>query len=195
MYCPNCKSEYRAGFTRCSDCDAGLVEQLITDDEIECRTVWKGDSQLDCVESCKDLRETDIPYRVSQTPMGFSGRMAVDFHYEIEVSKADYARAMEILRPEEDPLESIELPASDSAQISPERGDHNSSYPSGPAVEIFSQSPKDHSSIVELSLKTNYIDFQTQTDEDGTRRIFVAPEDESLAREIVREIRDGRPPE
>src|SRR5215813_4644424 len=28
MFCPQCKAEYRAGFTKCSDCDVELVEQL-----------------------------------------------------------------------------------------------------------------------------------------------------------------------
>src|SRR5271156_5106593 len=28
MFCPDCKAEYRPGFTRCSDCDVALVEQL-----------------------------------------------------------------------------------------------------------------------------------------------------------------------
>lgn len=28
MFCPNCKSEYREGFTRCSDCDVDLVDRL-----------------------------------------------------------------------------------------------------------------------------------------------------------------------
>src|ERR1043166_2720764 len=28
MFCPQCKSEYRAGFTRCSDCDVPLVGRL-----------------------------------------------------------------------------------------------------------------------------------------------------------------------
>jgi len=28
MFCPHCKAEYRAGFTRCSDCDVALVESL-----------------------------------------------------------------------------------------------------------------------------------------------------------------------
>jgi hypothetical protein len=28
MICPNCKAEYKAGFTRCSDCDVDLVDRL-----------------------------------------------------------------------------------------------------------------------------------------------------------------------
>ena len=31
MFCPNCRSEYRPGFYRCSDCDIALVEQLPPD--------------------------------------------------------------------------------------------------------------------------------------------------------------------
>ena len=28
MFCPQCKAEYRSGFTRCSDCDVPLVTSL-----------------------------------------------------------------------------------------------------------------------------------------------------------------------
>ena len=28
MFCPQCKSEYRVGFVRCSDCDVELVDHL-----------------------------------------------------------------------------------------------------------------------------------------------------------------------
>ena len=28
MFCPNCKAEYREGFTHCSDCDVDLVASL-----------------------------------------------------------------------------------------------------------------------------------------------------------------------
>jgi hypothetical protein len=28
MFCPQCKAEYRVGFTRCSDCDVALVDHL-----------------------------------------------------------------------------------------------------------------------------------------------------------------------
>jgi putative signal transducing protein len=35
MYCPNCRSEYRPGFTRCNDCDVGLVAELPPEQEPE----------------------------------------------------------------------------------------------------------------------------------------------------------------
>jgi hypothetical protein len=28
MFCPECRAEYRPGFTRCSDCDVDLVHEL-----------------------------------------------------------------------------------------------------------------------------------------------------------------------
>jgi len=31
MFCPQCKAEYRVGFTRCSDCDVELVKELPVD--------------------------------------------------------------------------------------------------------------------------------------------------------------------
>lgn len=32
-YCPNCRSEYRPGFDTCADCGAGLVEELLPQEE------------------------------------------------------------------------------------------------------------------------------------------------------------------
>jgi hypothetical protein len=31
MFCPQCKSEYRVGFTRCSDCQIDLVDHLLVE--------------------------------------------------------------------------------------------------------------------------------------------------------------------
>jgi hypothetical protein len=33
MYCPSCRSEYRAGFSRCAHCDVDLVAELPPEDE------------------------------------------------------------------------------------------------------------------------------------------------------------------
>ncbi len=34
MFCPNCKTEYRPGFTRCADCGAELVDLLPEEEEV-----------------------------------------------------------------------------------------------------------------------------------------------------------------
>ena len=33
MYCPQCKTEYRKGFTRCADCDVDLIPELSPEPE------------------------------------------------------------------------------------------------------------------------------------------------------------------
>lgn len=35
MYCPECKSEYREGFTKCADCDVPLVDELPPEPKFE----------------------------------------------------------------------------------------------------------------------------------------------------------------
>jgi hypothetical protein len=198
MFCPNCKSEYRAGFTRCSDCDVDLVEALFAEEEIQWTSVWNGDSQANCVEFCTALREADIPYLVTQTPMGLSRGLGVDFSYEIRVTTANHARAMSLLGTgSELPDESFEIPALEAPPTEPSsnRRLRKKSLTSSFEVEVFSQPPEDRNPTVELSLRTNLIPFQTELDENGTRRFFVEPEDESRAREIIRQIQEGTPPD
>jgi len=46
MYCPECRAEYREGFTHCADCDVDLVEALPPEDQaeyLESATVFEGD--------------------------------------------------------------------------------------------------------------------------------------------------------
>ena len=35
MFCPNCRSEYRPGFTRCNGCDVALVDELAAEAQPE----------------------------------------------------------------------------------------------------------------------------------------------------------------
>jgi hypothetical protein len=79
MLCPNCKAEYRLGFTRCADCDVDLVEVLPgaivsageagnDDENLDdpfCE-FWKGEDQRVRGEICDVLEEAGIPYRTIQ---------------------------------------------------------------------------------------------------------------------------------
>jgi hypothetical protein len=78
MFCPECKAEYRAGFTRCADCDVDLVADLseskpdsgdhsnLQGDLSNLREVWTGDDQQSCVATCLTLKEAGIAYEVVQ---------------------------------------------------------------------------------------------------------------------------------
>ena len=79
MFCPQCKAEYRPGFTVCADCDVPLVWQLPATsgavgepefsgqgtqptDERLC-AFWKGDDPRIHAELCQLLDEQDIPHK------------------------------------------------------------------------------------------------------------------------------------
>jgi hypothetical protein len=100
MFCPQCEAEYRPGFTRCSDCDVDLVEELPqeTAQQVEAlRIVWEGDSESDCVDVCRELQDAGIEYKVSQLPKSRYIKMVVYWRYKIGVPTSYYQKAKEVL--------------------------------------------------------------------------------------------------
>ena len=67
MFCPECRAEYRPGFTRCSDCDIDLVSELSESDIAaeKLKRVWTGKDQARCAAICKGFREAGIPFKVT----------------------------------------------------------------------------------------------------------------------------------
>jgi hypothetical protein len=133
--------------------------------------------------------------------------------FEIAVPAAQYERAKEILgiqiQPGEENLPSAEeiqaamelaaedeIPADEGTQ-----GDWDPAnwYPEDATTEVWSRQETDTAFnkgwIIELALKENRILCRADIREDGTRSLFVRPEDEGRAREIVREIVEGAAPE
>jgi len=68
-------------------------------------------------------------------------------------------------------------------------------YPENASVEIWKHSAESDFILVESSLKANCIRFREERYEDGSRKYFVMPEDEIVAREIVRQVVEGPPPQ
>jgi hypothetical protein len=224
MYCPECKAEYRQGFTHCTDCDVDLVEELSsgpksrvglthnqtpaegTPDWGEMRTVWEGDNETECADSCRELLKEGIRYGVKQSIKYSQQGMRVDWKYQIQVPAADYERARRALGYEEegdtelledaDPDPEIELPARDDLPVEDVHGDWNARgwYPEDATLEVWSGNPIERGSVVEMSLKENRINYRVAMESDELKRVFVMPEDEVRAREIVREIVEGDPP-
>src|SRR5258708_38890741 len=63
-------------------------------DGTECfRLFWTGDDETDCVEICRDLTSAGVEYRVSQEPVGLSGRMGVTWRFETGVPRSQFELA------------------------------------------------------------------------------------------------------
>ncbi len=65
MYCPSCRSEYRAGFTWCKDCDVALVAELPAEEALEFVDLVEVLSMADAgqIPLIKSILEAeDIPY-------------------------------------------------------------------------------------------------------------------------------------
>ena len=233
MFCPQCKAEYRQGFTHCSDCDIDLVYELPkhaphaedsfdfvwrgdSNDEL-LQVVWQGNDQDECVSLCQQLKAAGIYYRVLQDVESRSLRMQVSWLYQIGVSSSEYDRAKELLGTEDKPTEvkddedddegsgdpTVELPDTDDSTaeeaIAEERVRSRTYlkqwYPEDAIVKVWEQtSEEDYSSAIEASLKENFIHFRSDLGSEGRRDIYVLPEDETHAYEIVREIVENAPP-
>jgi hypothetical protein len=214
MFCPQCRAEYRPGFTRCSDCEVDLVEYLpasydsATDpSKAQMRRAWLCDERESCVSVCSRLRAAGIPFRVTQSKHQFL--LHVDEHYEIWVPDELYDNAKTIAEEgcldfSDDRVDQdiMELPDAGPALVEQEGGNWNW-CPQDANVEVWSEKTEEEHRfervngkawMVELSLRENGISTQVNVSEDGFRRLFVRSEDEFQAREIVRQIVDGTPP-
>jgi len=111
MYCPLCKAEYRAGFTRCSDCDVDLVDAVTArpDDGLSkgnLALLWTGDDLSLHVSILEELKAAGIPYfdrpvatySRSAFPNRFPGPVAPLFGFEVAVLSSDLKMAKAILQ-------------------------------------------------------------------------------------------------
>jgi hypothetical protein len=210
MFCPQCKAEYRPGFTRCSECDVDLVERLSepgrgSDAELSdasLRGVWAGEDQDECVSICARFRAAGIPFKVIQDKQQFL--KGVDQSFRIGVPPSFYDQAKEEIdrgrldfTDEAEDQRVMELPAEEgiaAAEKVDDDWDPEDCRPEDATVELWFEKIPQHTWMVESALCENHIHARTDVLDDGSRKIFVMPKDESRAREIVREIKDGAPP-
>jgi len=215
MFCPVCKAEYRQGFTRCADCDVELVYEppaaaivpLETADpgdpeEDPFCSFWKGDDPRVHAELCELLGEQGIPQKTIRRQdhlFNWNTRSA----FEIGVPFSQFERAEAIVKDayggENEPVsrdvpDPRELPESVEPCESRATGGPESWYPEDATVAIWSGDQPEMGELLAASLSENQIHSRV-ADSKGIRRLFVLPDDERRAREIVREVVEGAPPE
>jgi hypothetical protein len=255
MYCPQCKAEYRPGFTRCADCDVDLVYELPTSasgsgeaggqvenpDDPFC-SFWRGDDPRIHAELCELLNEEGIPHKTVRREdhlfnlntknafeigipfsqfekaeaavkdaygtegeqvdvgrllpygMGYAAELGGAFPWQ--PSAKGYARAA-LARGEEPESAPAAAPEDDSheeEEIIPTGWDPANWNPEEASVQVWSGEPAYPGEIIAMALRENQIRARFDKTRDRNA-IFVLPEDETRAREIVREIVEGAPPE
>src|SRR5260370_12596726 len=219
MFCPQCKAEYRQGFTRCADCGVELVYELPTREakkiEVgrelvavlegeELKPLHRWPDALSCADGCLRLRERGVAYRVTEIPLATGDLMMPRREFEIAVPAAQYERAKEMLGIQiemgeenlpsaEEIRAAMELQGEDETptdEVAQGGWDPANWYPEDATVEVWSRLDSDVAFnkgwMIELALKENRVLSRADVREDGTRSLFVRPEDESRARAIVR---------
>jgi len=253
MICPQCKAEYRQGFTMCADCEVALVAQLPTPssgagDSVEpgedpfC-TFWKGDDPRIHAELCELLDQEGIPHKTVRRAdhlLNLNSRSA----FQIGIPFSFFEKAEAVVKEaygseDEKPTAPVLLPdgsehvieagilsglfdiakgyakgvqdnAANPASLETESSEENSPleaaehfrsdwnpslwYPEDAAAEVWSGDQPELGEMIAASLQENQIHSRANNSA-GKCALFVLPGDAARAREIVREIMEGAPPE
>jgi hypothetical protein len=167
------------------------------------RTVWLGYSALQCATVCRELKGAGIHYRLAESRRSFSKRVVEG--YAIGVAEEDYNRAIEITEgivftdraEDDDEPEDPEmaLKADDSGELENvsfvKDGDW---YPEDATSLVWDGNPPDFRGAIEMGIAENDIRMRWAV-EGGRARLFVLPEQERLAKRIVKEVLEGTPQE
>jgi len=107
MFCPVCRLEYRPGFTKCSDCDAALVEKLPGEgdstpsgppvDPEAMEVLWASANERVFGAVCNALDESNIGYDIQPLKLRLVAT-AQNKPSEILVRAADYEAAGRVLQ-------------------------------------------------------------------------------------------------
>lgn len=242
MFCPQCKAEYRRGFTHCVDCDVDLVSEL-PKNAIEMRQIgehgeyrvagapgdpnedpfcsfWKGNDARLHAELSTVLDEAGIPHNtVYRRDHLFNLQNYAA--YEIGVPFSMYPRAEKVVKEaygtddvqdvgaQEVQLQALPERSEDLVRKLPETlspaeeenipgpptaGESRGWYPEHATVKVWSNLDNESPDFLVAALHENGIPCRLAKDKCKSE-LYVLPENETRAREIVREVVEGAPPD
>ena len=236
MFCPQCRIEYRPGFTHCTDCDVDLVHELPLartrafesnqgpppgdNEEDPFCSFWQGDDARLHAELCTVLDEAGIAhktvrrqdhlfnlnnYPAFQIGVPFSlfekAEGAVKDSYGMDDAGPDSVQSLTSLAFVGDrsrvirKLPNMLTPAEEeNIPGPPEAGEEAEEEFEAHGIEVWSGDDSSFADMLLASLRENKIGVRRK-DSHGKQSVFVSSREETRAREIVREIVEGAPPE
>ena len=106
MFCPNCKTEYGAGFTKCADCGLALVAALSAADQAADASIprnseglellWSGVSQALSERIHDALDAAQVPHKVTERDFGLLPNLAQSVKF-VWIDSRDRASSRSIL--------------------------------------------------------------------------------------------------
>jgi hypothetical protein len=225
MICPQCRAEYRSGFTVCADCGVPLLEssELVEPSVAEggagrqhvtgtpgdpnsdpfC-SFWKGTDLRVCTEICTVLDEAGIPHKLIRR-QDYVFNLSHQSPYEIGVPASLYEKAEVTIT---DAFGMDEETGDDAIRLlpAPEAPEPDVDAPVKQERDASGWYPEDATAEAwegEPAEAREMIEMSLQENDirmrweiqDGKPRLFVLPVDEERATEIVREVVEGQPPE
>lgn len=211
-YCPLCDAEYASGYDRCTICGAELVPEALRGRPLREKErnegidlVWKSGDPVAVSQAIAALREAGIPHHVKATQDHFVFELGMPRpKYEVRVFRSDAQHTRELLEPihqsspfaQGEPVEEEAQEAREAEQAEKIKKRRAAGWkPKQATVEIWSGEDAGLARILGDCLRENRIGLRREGTEPGTLRLFVMSEDAEAARQILREIREGVPPE
>jgi len=219
MFCPQCKAEYRFGFTKCSDCGVDLVEHLPDDSSAtrnqDLAVAWRGSDPSAFSAALAALKDAGIACaQISDHDQFVWGWAIPRPRYEILVRKQNLGEALELVAPfgERAPLAHARdilkgrTPFPEAESERSEQESSESPLRAAPDDIMADINVKDATALVwsgedgqmpqdiKACLTENRIACVI-SDDSAKHRVMVLPADEARAKEIVREIVEAAPPQ
>jgi hypothetical protein len=221
MFCPNCKAEYREGFTECSECGIPLVKNLMNasvstngPENLEAaELLWTGTDSSASGAITEVLDAAKISYRTTLREVGaLPGLEKPVYAILIHARDAEAANAaldearLGFESPQENPsgaaaISELTLPdaaqqedSDDSSSLDPQEYVPEDFDPKAATAEVWSGADLTLAKVLKDCLRENGIGCAVNNVQ-ATNHLAVRPSDLARAREIIREVVEATPPE
>jgi hypothetical protein len=208
MICPNCKSEYRPGFTSCSDCHVELVEKLpARNSPTSFAVLWRGEDPIfrDMLIEELDragIRYADVPLDIyaRHSDDAFNLRIIPQFGFVVSVATGNLRASREILEklldqePEDVSLPESEKESDEAVSVDvPEMPLHWD--PESATLEVWHGTDRRRARFLEASLREVGIPCRILEDGPEKLSLLICPENAASARELMHQIAEAAVPE
>ncbi len=208
MVCPECKSEYREGFTRCAECGVTLVPAPapfdVQPDQQRSHepavVIWRGQDPVLFSTVTSALQSASIPYlefHNRDLTASLSRPMSLSYygvgHSEVRVYPPDFAAAQEIVEAALRPLELVrneeESDAAPEAAEIPPFSRVSPAQSAASPVEVWRGEDAARARTLGKALGAEDIFSWLLTSTSGESRLLVARDRAARASRIVRALR------